>query len=201
MASPGKIRLDKVLAVDFEMTCWEDVPSPERIPEIIDIGVVEISVERLEITRSARFMVRPKWSSVSDYCTKLTGITSEDLRKHGHPLPEVANRLKGKFGARSKLWMAWGKDNLAIQRDCLRHEIQNPFSSSFRNLGLEHTIDSGHSENIGLHSIMGEMGIQPGPGRHTALNDALDLAQVWISRTQTLRQNAENEDQYSANPL
>ncbi|WP_196223199.1 3'-5' exonuclease [Roseibium sp. RKSG952] len=196
-----KTRLDKVLAVDFEMTCWEEGPSPERLPEIIDVGLVEISTENLTITRSDRFFVRPKWSSVSEYCTRLTGITNENLRRHGRPLPEVANALKRKWGSGSKLWMAWGRDDIVIERDCVKHEIENPFSRAFRNLGLECTIDSGQTENAGLHRVMGEMGLEPGRGRHTALNDAMGLAHVWIARTRSMRQGSECGIQYSSNHL
>lgn len=196
-----RTRLDRVLAVDFELTCWDGVPPEGQSAEIIDIGVVEICVETLAVIRSQRFLVKPLWSEVSDYCTDLTGITPTMLRKQGRPLPEIASTLAKKWGSGSKLWLAWGRDNLAIERDAKRHGIENPFSAAYLNAGLEYSIEWAAGENIGLHSAMTHLGIEPGESRHSALNDAEDLAAVWIRRTELKREFMVSGIQSSPSPL
>lgn len=196
-----KTRLDRVLIVDFELTCWEGTPPPGQSPEIIDVGIVEVDVENLEAIRAERFLVRPKWSEVSEYCTDLTGITAGELRRHGRRFPEVAAGLRRKWGTASKLWVSWGRDDVAVRRDAERHGVENPFSESFQNLGLEHTIETGASANVSLHEAMRELGIEPGPNRHSALNDALDLSEVWRSKVRTRRELRMQALDSGLNPL
>lgn len=196
-----RTRLDRVLAVDFELTCWNGIPPEGQSPEIIDIGVVEICVETLEVIRSQRFLVKPFWSEVSAYCTDLTGITPTMLRKQGRPLPEIASTLTKKWGSGSKLWLAWGRDNLAIESDAKRHGVENPFSAAFQNTGLDYSIETDSGENVGLHTAMTHLGIEPGESRHSALNDAEDLAAVWIRRTELKREFMNSSIQSSPRPL
>ena len=68
------------LYFDLELTCWNTKPSLGLRQEIIEIGVVEMDISKLTITCEAQFFVRPagRWE-ISNYCTKITGITRRDI--------------------------------------------------------------------------------------------------------------------------
>lgn len=187
MLGKFNVRKDRVLIVDFEMTCWEDVPPPGQKPEIIEIGLSEVDVEALQIKKTGSYFVKPEYSTVSDYCAALTGITQKQLDKQGRKLNEVANTLRKNWGSASKAWMAWGNDRESIMIDCLSKGIENPFSEAYHNIGQQFSMIAGSTSAIGLTKAFEIMGIERIGAAHTAAGDAEDTARLWINFTQRMR--------------
>ena len=48
------------LYIDVEMTCWTGPPPPGMKQEIIEIGIAEMDLRTLDITREASYFVRPR---------------------------------------------------------------------------------------------------------------------------------------------
>lgn len=187
MIGKFKVRKDRVLVVDFELTCWEgEVPSGE-MAEIIEIGLSEVDVETLEIKKTDSYLVKPEYSTISEYCTNLTGITPQRMRKQGRALGDVANTLKKNWGSASKAWMAWGNDREAIMLDCMRKQIENPFSEAYHNIGQQFSMMVGATSSIGLNKAFEMMGIERTGAAHTAAGDAEDTACLWVHLTQRIR--------------
>ena len=74
----------RVLAIDFEATCWDHKPTysletvVDPISEIIEVGMAMLDTDTGEIVRE-QYFVKPLASTVSPFCTQLTGITQEKL--------------------------------------------------------------------------------------------------------------------------
>jgi inhibitor of KinA sporulation pathway (predicted exonuclease) len=71
--------------VDIEATCWGGDKPHGSMSEIIEIGITELEISSGSILSSASIYIEPKFSKVSDYCFKLTGITQELLDNSSMP--------------------------------------------------------------------------------------------------------------------
>jgi len=71
-------KLDRILVIDVEATCWEGNPPPGQTSEIIEIGLCMLDVPTLTRAEQRTIIVRPVCSRVSAYCTQLTTLTQAD---------------------------------------------------------------------------------------------------------------------------
>jgi inhibitor of KinA sporulation pathway (predicted exonuclease) len=184
-----KVRQDKRLHIDFELTCPDDdVPLDVPFePEIIEMGVVELDVQLLELGRRDSYYIKNEYSPVTKRCTELTGITQKTLDKQGRRLSEVFASFSKKYGPGNKAWVAWGSDKEAVDRDCVRKGVRSPFSEAFFNLGLEFSQMTGIGRSIGLHDALRMLGEEPITEHHRAVNDAIESARVDIFRIKRMR--------------
>jgi inhibitor of KinA sporulation pathway (predicted exonuclease) len=188
----ARLRHDRLLAVDTEWTCWEGEPPPGQEREIVEIGIVEADPRSMEILREGRFLVRPALSSVSAYCTDLTGLTQDELRRHGRPLAEVMRTLAKAFGPGSKPWLAWGDDRGGIVRACARLGADNPFpDAGFMDLGLHYAMLSGARERTSLASALSALGLEPEGRAHTAVADARNALRIQMELSCRMRAGLE----------
>jgi inhibitor of KinA sporulation pathway (predicted exonuclease) len=119
--------------VDVEATCWEGRPPPGQVNEIIEIGLCVIDVERLERVARDRIMVRPARSTVSEFCTALTGITQEEVDA-GVDFREACERLAMRHRSDSRRWASWGDyDRKQFERQCDGTGVRYPFGSAHVN--------------------------------------------------------------------
>ncbi|MBY3433144.1 exonuclease domain-containing protein [Rhizobium laguerreae] len=181
MNAKYKVRLDRVLSVDFEMTCWDGEPPHGQVPEIIQIGISEIDNETMTRLRSESWYIRNELSEVSPYCTALTGITPSILRRRGIALSEAGRIIAKKYGSRNKGWLAWGSDKAAVDRDCAAKNVQPIFSNAFFNVGLLYSMVASDGRSVGLDEAAERFGISFEGRPHDAGADADVLAEVWCA--------------------
>lgn len=72
------MKFDKILVIDIESTCWKE-PQIEDNSEIIEIGICPIDTKSGDALESRSIIIKPEYSKVSEFCTKLTTITQEDV--------------------------------------------------------------------------------------------------------------------------
>jgi inhibitor of KinA sporulation pathway (predicted exonuclease) len=111
--------------MDVELSCWAGPPPPGVRQEIIEIGLVEMDLHTLEITRERSHFVRPKRWDISDRCTQLTGITQDDIRS-ARPFPEVLKSLAEEFSPSKALCCTWGDDAALIAAACRSYGLRTP---------------------------------------------------------------------------
>lgn len=68
-------KLDQIIVVDLEATCWEGNPPPGEEQEIIEIGVCALDIASGKRSRKRSLLIRPERSTVSHFCTQLTTLT------------------------------------------------------------------------------------------------------------------------------
>lgn len=68
-------RLDQMLVIDVEATCWEHGPPVGEESEIIELGLCPLDLATGERLHTRSILVRPERSTVSAVCTQLTTLT------------------------------------------------------------------------------------------------------------------------------
>lgn len=192
---------DKILVIDLELTCYEDNKFPEKeVPDIIEIGIAEIDIRKKEIIRRKQFYVKPERSTISAYCTSLTGITPQIIRKQGIDFKEACRLLIQKFGSTNKAWAGFGDDILSFKSQVeymlyeqLKEYIQNsknpeqteqniwyndPTSYSYIDISL--LAKSRTWDSLSLDKTMEKMGLQFIGRKHSAYDDAYNTARVLL---------------------
>ena len=84
--------------MDLELTCWSD---PRWVPktgmEIIEIGALMVYVPTYEVVEEYQTFVKPTYEpTISDYCTKLTGISQDDI-EDAFPIDVAASLMRLNF--------------------------------------------------------------------------------------------------------
>ncbi|KAB7502785.1 ERI1 exoribonuclease 2 [Armadillidium nasatum] len=131
------------LVLDFESTCWEnDKTIP---PEVIEFPVVLLDLKSGKILEEFQQFVFPtEHATLSDFCTKFTGITQGQIEENGVPLSTAIglfikwlSNLSLKYGfsvvpskSREKLatfttWSDWDLGR-CLKFECNRKSISKP---------------------------------------------------------------------------
>src|SRR5687767_11998663 len=95
-------RLDRILVIDVESTCWEGPPPRGQISEIIEVGLCVVDVDELRRIEKRAILVRPQASEVSEFCTRLTTITPE-LAASGISLAQSLDMLRDEYRSEDRL--------------------------------------------------------------------------------------------------
>ena len=73
-------KLDHVLVIDIEATCWDIGQQPKgEVSDVIEIGVCPVEVGTLTRLEKRSILIRPERSTVSPFCTQLTTLTQEQV--------------------------------------------------------------------------------------------------------------------------
>ena len=166
----------KVLVIDVEMTCWDE-PRPNHYPEIIQVGVVEVDMINLEITRERMMYVKPVASEISDFCTELTGVTKHQVYKQGLTIRKMIDVLYDKFGMKNKVVFGWGRDDI-------------PFDGhipQYVNLSALYSMMKGEDVKYNLEDALKLEDIEFEGNAHDALVDAQNTAKLLILVFKSMR--------------
>jgi len=184
----NNLRNDRFLCFDLELTCWSGAPPAGQRPEIIEIGIVEVASADFSILREERYLVRPRFSTASDFCAGLTGLTQGDLEGDGRPLPEVVRTLAKKFGPAHKRLVLWGDDWSAIERDCAALSVANPFPrDAVFDLGALMALTRARSARMSLTDALAEFGLAFEGRQHSAVDDARNTVRLFAAVVARMR--------------
>jgi inhibitor of KinA sporulation pathway (predicted exonuclease) len=177
-------RYNRMLFVDVELTCWEGEPPAGEQPELIAIGIVDLRTDDLSVKREQAFLVRPQSSSISAFCSTLTGITPKEAAA-APPLPEVVRTIRKSFGQGD--WCAWGRDDELIRESCARAGADLPFTGAFHDLAGQVRGLLGLTYRLGLDEALQRFGLDWEGIPHEALADARNLARLFAALARRLR--------------
>jgi inhibitor of KinA sporulation pathway (predicted exonuclease) len=115
-------RLDSLIIVDLEATCWEPKSSrpAEEVSEIIEIGVLRMSLkDTWALSEAHSLVVKPRRSHVSTFCETLTGWTQERLEREGQPYAVVIDQLRKLYPhLEDHTWASWGDYDRTMLASC-----------------------------------------------------------------------------------
>lgn len=170
----------KIVCFDLEMCCWNS-KSSSSTGEIIEIGLAEIDLSEKKITKRAQYYVMPWQDEISEYCTKLTGISPQIVKKQGRSLDQVLKTVVKNFGGRGKLYAAWGRDDLVLSNECHRKSIEFPLYECL-NMATLYKIKHGvFKERLGQKEALNRLQIEWEGRQHSAYVDAYNLAKLTLS--------------------
>lgn len=177
----ASIRLEKLLICDEEFSCQQDPFWTKENGELIEIAIVPLDLKTLEIRHDLAWssLVKPTRTEVNEYCTNLTGITAEMVRKEGKPFSEVCNSIENQFGHGSA-WLTWGEsDRDVLLRASEYAGVRYPMAKTHINGKHLYSVLRGRRRELGFKKALQAEGIQFEGTPHRAMSDAKNLAVLW----------------------
>ncbi len=164
--------------LDLEATCWERGTQPSRM-ETIEFGAVELDRVTLEPRREFSRFVRPIVEPLlSEFCTKLTGITQKDV-EHAPMFPEVFGEFLTWLGDGAITLCTWGNyDIRQLKIDCRRYGVLFPYRLE-NYLNLKKMFAAAHGiKPCGMKRALQILNIQLDGRHHRAIDDVRNIAKV-----------------------
>lgn len=175
---------DKIIIIDLEATCWEDDGIfQKQHSEIIEIGLCVLHVDTGELELNEGILVKPVFSEISSFSTKLTSITQAMIAKDGISLKDVISALKEKYQTGRYTWASYGAyDKNMLKEQCKRFNLIYPMSSNHINVKILLAEKMGLNKGVGMERALEMLGI-PLEGTHQrGVDDAKNIAKIlnWI---------------------
>ncbi|RSS78276.1 3'-5' exonuclease [Streptomyces sp. WAC06614] len=176
--APRAPRTDAQLlnVVDVEATCWDGTPPPGAVSEIIEIGLTVVDLGTAERVGRHRILVRPARSSVSPFCTELTGLTQAEVDT-GIGFAEACRLLAAEHAAGARPWASWGDyDRHQFTRQCQAAAVPYPFGRHHINAKAVFTEAYGLRKRPGMARALTVAGLPLEGRHHRGEDDAWNIA-------------------------
>lgn len=168
----------EVLIVDIEATCWDkDEEKRLNTSEIIEYGYAILNLDSGEITSNNSVYVLPVVSTVSKFCTDLTGITPELVDSVGISFAELCQFIKKDHSKYN--WLSYGDyDRVQFQRQCERLSIKYPFGRTHFNIKTLYALMYGLDKEVGMMDCLKGLNLEHQGRHHSGRDDALNIAHI-----------------------
>jgi len=177
------------IVVDFEATCWQD-ESRRGDSEIIEIGAVRMQQSTGRIVDDFSTFVRPiRYPVLSEYCTRLTSITQEEVDTAPTFPGALADFLTWLSDPRDYTLCSWGAyDRFLLHQACRFHRLPYPFDDAYINIKPAFS-EAFSGRGVSMPRALDMMDL-PQVGRsHSGIDDARNAARLWqmVLREQRMR--------------
>ncbi|WP_411087042.1 exonuclease domain-containing protein [Streptomyces sp. 061-3] len=162
--------------IDIEATCWDGQPPPRAGGEIIEIGLTVVDLRAAERVARHRILVRPVRSTVSAFCTELTGLTQAEVDT-GLPFADACRLLASEHRAGQRAWASWGDyDRNQFTRQCRDTGTPYPFGRRHTNAKIPFTAAHGLRKRPGMAQALQVAGLPLEGRHHSGADDAWNIA-------------------------
>lgn len=174
-------KLDEILVIDLEATCWEGDPPNGQEGEIIEIGVCPLEIGTLQRTERRSILVRPTRSAVSAYCTQLTTLTQEQV-DGGIDFAAACEILRREYRTGDRLWASYGDyDRRQFERQCASTAIPYPFGPGHLNVKTLFAVSHAMPRELGMDAALARLDHPLEGTHHRAGDDAWNIAAILAS--------------------
>ncbi|MFE1317334.1 exonuclease domain-containing protein [Kitasatospora phosalacinea] len=171
--------------VDVEATCWDGQPPPGQVSEIIEIGLTVVDLSSLRRVGRHRVLVRPQRSTVSAFCTELTGLTQSEVAT-GLSFADACRLLAAEHRAGRRPWASWGDyDRLQFTRQCGATGTAYPFGRHHTNAKAAFTEAHGLRKRPGMARALELAGLPLEGRHHSGADDAWNIAALVLALART----------------
>jgi inhibitor of KinA sporulation pathway (predicted exonuclease) len=182
-------RLDQVLVIDLECTCWEGGPPPGQTGDIIEIGICLLDANTLTRTVKESILVRPERSQVSPFCTRLTTLTQEQVNG-GICFEQACVKLRKEYNAGDRTWASYGDfDRHQFERQCQETGVRYPFGKTHLNVKNLLSLSLNEPYELGLDKALARVNLPLEGTHHRGVDDAWNIAQLLAMLIGRLRAN------------
>ncbi len=169
-------KLDQIIVVDLEATCWEGSPPPGQETEIIEIGVCVLDVASGERVARESILIRPERSEVSPFCTTLTTLTPAQVAQ-GTTFEHACRILRRRYRAGDRVWASYGDfDRRQFEAQCMARQVSYPFGHTHINVKALVALMHGLPQEVGLLRAMDMMQLATEGTHHRGVHDAWNTA-------------------------
>ena len=186
------VDLQRAYVIDIESTCWETREEQgDRPNEIIEIGICVLDLKSKIISDVSSYLVRPQFTTISPFCTGLTGWKPEDvvdaasLRETLLAIGEDYRMTKG------QLWFSFGeydrvKLGSTIGEHGNAHELygierhDNPIARLRAHINIKTlmALREGLSKELGMDRALRFYGESLDGRHHNGADDAANIAKI-----------------------
>ncbi len=171
-------RLDRVVVVDLESTCWEGSPPAGQENEIIEIGVCTLDAHTGERGERASILVRPERSQVSPFCTQLTTLTQADV-DGGIGFQESCRRLQKEYATKDRVFASYGDyDRRQFERQCTARGVAYPFGPTHLNVKNLFALHRRLDREVGMDAALRMLDLPLEGTHHRGGDDAWNIAAI-----------------------
>lgn len=172
------MRYDKIIVIDVESTCWNANTSKEQLNEIIEIGICPIETKSGKVLGSKSIIIKPTYSTVSEFCTNLTTLTQEDVDK-GISFSDACSVLINEYDTKKYAWASFGYyDMNQFEIQCERENVEYPFSYSHINVKILFALVNSLKRQVGMTDALKILKIPLKGIHHRGGDDAQNIAQI-----------------------
>ena len=173
-------RLDHIIVIDIESTCWNGgFPPKGQANDIIEIGLCPIEVSSGRRLEKRSILVRPERSKVSPFCTSLTTLTQEQV-DGGILFKDACKILEGEYLSQERLWASFGDyDRRQFEIVCRELTVPYPFGRTHFNVKSLFSLAGGHSREFGLSEALEQLGLTLDGTHHRGHDDAWNIAGIF----------------------
>lgn len=174
-----KIYFDEIVIVDIESTCYKNNFPPKEKSEIIEIGVCILNIKTLESSNKTQLLIKPTRSTVSEFCTDLTGLTQNKLDKEGMKFSEACKIMQEKFNTKKRVWASYGDyDKTMFQNQCKDFKIDYPFNRRHINVKAYLPIVLALNKELGMDRGLEAVGLKMEGVHHCGIDDSANIARI-----------------------
>ncbi|MFD6160733.1 exonuclease domain-containing protein [Nocardia sp. NPDC060256] len=167
--------------VDVEATCWDGKTPPGAVSEIIEIGLTVVDLASGERRGKHRILVRPARSTVSEFCTELTGLTQDEVDT-GISFAEACRLLATEHEAGVRAWASWGDyDRKQFLSQCNATDTAYPFGHRHTNAKLVFSEAYGLNRRQGMAGALHIAGLPLEGRHHRGEDDAWNIAALVLA--------------------
>lgn len=171
-------KLDQILVIDLEATCWEGKAPEGMRSEIIEIGICPLELHTGRRLEKRSILVRPIASTVSPFCTSLTTLTQADVDA-GMPFTMACELLRKEYHSRDRVWASFGDyDRTMFQEQCKQTGVIYPFGPRHLNVKTLFALARGLPAEIGMAGSLEMLGMPLEGTHHRGHDDAWNIAGI-----------------------
>lgn len=172
-------KLDNIIVIDVESTCWDGPPPFMEESEIIEVGICFVDVQTRVGGYSNSFFVHPIMSTVSDFCTTLTGITSQKLTQEGIDFGDLCDIIRLEYLGERCTWASYGDyDRKMFMMQCSKRGVSYPFSDTHLNIKNLFAIKYKLRHEVGMARALKMLNIPLEGRHHSGKDDAKNTAKI-----------------------
>jgi inhibitor of KinA sporulation pathway (predicted exonuclease) len=170
-------RLNQVLVIDIESTCWNGgFPPRGQANDIVEIGLCPLELATGRRLEKRSILVRPERSTVSGFCTELTTLTEEQVNG-GIAFKDACKVLEDEYRSHDRLWASFGDyDRRQFEKQCRETGVPYPFGPSHLNVKTLSAISKSLPGELGLPQTMALFGLPFEGTHHRGHDDAWNIA-------------------------
>ncbi|GCE31501.1 hypothetical protein KDA_69850 [Dictyobacter alpinus] len=128
--------------------------------------------------------MRPEHSTVSPFCTQLTGLTQKQV-EGGISFPEACTLLQDEYYAQQRVWASYGDaDRLYFERQCRQRQIAYPFGPKHLNIKTLFALQHALTREVGMARALQIQQIALEGIHHSGADDAWNIAALFAALLQ-----------------
>jgi inhibitor of KinA sporulation pathway (predicted exonuclease) len=123
-------------------------------------------------------IVKPTYSTVSEFCTNLTTLTQEYVDS-GVSFSDACSILANEYDTKMYVWASYGNyDRNQFEIQCERENVQYPFSYSHINVKILFALVNSLRGQVGMTDALKILNIPLKGTHHRGGDDAQNIAQI-----------------------